>query len=231
MARQDAQPALRSTPRSDAAADPQQPRPQRFVRLPAFWKAMIITSFVINMIFVFVIVLLAAFVLRWRPQIGSTTVGIQGFARSNVAELRDVVQQLQDAHIRTTIPLDQPLPVHLDVPIDQTTLVTTTEAIPLSVPAFIDMGPFGQLRPNVNLSLPAGTQLQIRLKLNVPLETTIPVRLSVPVDIAMSDTELAPQFRRLGGVVDRLAYPAAPLLGMDIPEPDPPQVDQTQTPK
>jgi hypothetical protein len=80
----------------------------------------------------------------------------------------------------------------------------------------------------VNLSLPAGTQLRIALKLNVPLDTTIPVRLNVPVDIAMQDTELAPQFRRLGNIVDRLVYPAAPLLGMEIPEPAPPQLPEPQ---
>lgn len=224
MARQEARPALIGSPRSDDATGAQEPRPRRIVRLPTFWKAMIVTSFVINMILVFVLILLAAFFLRWRAQIGETTLGVKGFARANVVELRDVVQQLQDAHIRTTIPLDQPLPVHLNVPIDQTTLVTTTAPVPLSVPAFIDMGPFGQLRPNVNLSLPAGTQLTIALKLNVPLDTTIPVKLDVPVDIAMKDTELAPQFRRLGNVVDRLVYPAAPLLDLNIPQPDPPQL-------
>lgn len=227
MASQEAHPTLIGSQRSGELSGARDPRSRRFVRLPTFWKAMIITSFVINMILVFVLVLLAGFFLRWQAQIGETTVGARGFARANVMELRDVVQQLQDAHIKTTIPLNQPLPVHLDVPIDQTTLVTTTAPVPISVPAFIDMGPFGQLRPNVNLSLPEGTQLTIRLKLNVPLDTTIPVKLDVPVDIAMKDTELAPQFRRLGGVVDRLVYPAAPLLGIDIPKPDPPQVQDS----
>ena len=228
MARQEARRSLLNFRRSDDAAGTQEPQPRRFVRLPTFWKAMIITSFVINMILVFILVLLAAFFLRWRAQIGETTLGVKGFARANVMELRDVVQQLQNAHIKTTIPLDQPLPIHLNVPIDQTTLVTTTQPVPISVPAFIDLGPFGSLTPNVNLSLPAGTQLKIALKLNVPLDATIPVKLNVPVDIAMKDTELAPQFRRLGGVVDRLVAPAAPLLDLDIPQPDPPQVQEPQ---
>ena len=226
MAGQEARRSFLNFRRFGGAARVEEPQPRRFVRLPTFWKAMIITSFVINMILVFVLILLLGFVLRWRAQIGETTLGVKGFARANVMELRDVVQQLQNAHIKTTIPLDQPLPVHLTVPIDQTTLVTTTADVPISVPAFIDMGPFGQLRPNVNLSLPAGTELRIALKLDVPLDTTIPVKLNVPVDIAMKDTELAPQFRRLGGVVDRLVAPAAPLLDMDIPQPDPPRVQE-----
>jgi hypothetical protein len=228
MARQEARRSLFNFRSRSEAAEVQTPRPRRSVPLPPFWKAMIITSFVINMVLIFIVLLLVGFFLQWRSAIGRTTVGVQGFARDNVAELRDVVQQLQAAHIRTTIPIDQPLPVHIDVPIDQTTLVTTTEPVPISVPAFIDLGPFGSLTPNVNLSLPAGTQLRIALKLNVPLDTTIPVRLNVPVDIAMQDTELAPQFRRLGNIVDRLVYPAAPLLGMEIPEPAPPQLPEPQ---
>jgi hypothetical protein len=94
-------------------------------------------------------------------------------------------------------------------------MVTTTQDVPLSVPAFIDMGPYGQLYPNVNLNLPAGTPLMIRLKLDVPLQTTIPVKLDVPVNIPLKDTELGPQFERLGKIVDRLVTPAAPLLGID----------------
>ena len=225
MAQQEAQSSFMQVSSTADTAGAQEPRPRRYVRLPSFWKAMIITSFVFNMIFVFILVLLAAFYLRWQTQISDTTVGLKGFAVGNIQELRDVVQQLQAAHIKTTIPLDQPLPVHLPVPIDQTTLVTTTAPVQISVPADIDMGPFGQLHPNVNLALPEGTQLLIKLKLTVPLDTVIPVKLNVPVDIAMKDTELAPQFKRLGNVVDRLVYPVAPLLGIDgVEKPEPPQV-------
>jgi hypothetical protein len=187
------------------------------VQLPALWKAMIITSFAFNLILIFVVLYLGGFLLQNRAYVGTATQNIAG----NVSELRDVVAQLQAAHIKTTIQLDQPLPVHLTVPIDTTTLVTTTAPVPISVPADIDMGPFGQLHPNVNLSLPAGTQLNIALKLNVPLDTTIPVKLKVPVDIPMAKTALAPQFRRLGAVLDRLLSSAAPLLNLDIPNPDP----------
>jgi hypothetical protein len=188
------------------------------VKLPALWKAMILTSFLINLILIGVLIYLAGFLLQNRGYIGGTTQGIAG----NVRELQDVVVQLQKAHIQTTIPLDQPLPVHLDVPIDTTTTVTTTAPVPLNVPADIDMGPFGQLHPNVSLSLPAGTSLNIALKLNVPLDTTIPVKLSVPVDIPMEKTALAPQFQRLGAVLNRLLSSVGPLIGVPIPETLPP---------
>jgi hypothetical protein len=210
--------------RRTATAEPRRPTPL-FVGLPSFWKAMIITSFVMNIILLLVFVLLGAFLFSWRNQIVATTFTAQGFARENVTELQSVVAGLQSANIKTTIPLSQPLGLNLMVPIDQTTMVTTTQDVPLSVPAYIDMGPYGQLYPQVNLNLPAGTPLMIRLKLDVPLETTIPVKLNVPVDIPLKDTELGPQFERLGKIVDRLVTPAAPLLGIDKKQesPTPPQ--------
>lgn len=224
MARQEVRRSLPGLRRTNKDTDAREPR-RSLVALPPFWKAMIITSFVINMILVFILVLLVAFVFRWRSELGTTTVGVQGFARANIVELRDVVQQLQAAHIRTVIPLDQPLPLKglgVVVPVDTETVVTTTEPVPLSVPAAIDMGAFGQLYPNVSLSLPVGTQLKIKLKMDIPLDAvTIPIKLDVPVDIAMKDTELAPQFRRLGDVVDRLVGPVAPLLDMEMNKPAP----------
>src|SRR5437764_4655387 len=103
------------------------------VQLPTLWKAMIITSFVINLILVAVMIGAGYFYWQWKTQIASTTVGVQGFAHDNVAELRDVVQQLQAAHIKTTIPLNQPLPLKglgVIVPLHQEPTVTLVDAVP-----------------------------------------------------------------------------------------------------
>lgn len=185
--------------------------------LPTLYKAMIITSFVMNMILLVVLLVLAGLAFQFyqqRNQLLAITGWTQGFARENISELTNIVAGLETATIRTTIPIDEPLPVTLNVPIDQETVVTTVAPVPINVPASIDMGPFGQLYPNVNLSLPAGTQLNIKLKLDVPLETTIPVKLNVPVEIPLKDTELGPLFTRLGDLLDKLLAPAAPLLGL-----------------
>jgi hypothetical protein len=202
-----------------------------FVQLPRLWKAMIITSFVVNMILMAVLIGAGYFYWRWKAEIASTTVGVQGFAHDNVAELRDVVQQLQAAHIKTTIPLNQPLPLKglgVVVPLHQEPTVTLVDAVPLNLEgADIDLGAGNRLRAqNISLVLPAGTPLKIKLDMLIPLDdVTIPIKLDVPVDIAMANTELAPQFRRLGNVVDRLVYPAKDLLGIpNVDKPDPPIV-------
>jgi hypothetical protein len=209
---------------------PRDPQPL-FVQLPRLWKAMIITSFVVNLILMAVLIGAGYFYWSWKAEIASTTVGVQGFAHDNVAELRDVVQQLQAAHIRTTIPLNQPLPLKglgVVVPLHQEPTVTLVDPVQLNLDgADINLGAGNQLHAqNISLVLPAGTPLKIKLDMLIPLDdVTIPIKLDVPVDIAMNETELAPQFRRLGNVVDRLVYPAKDLLGMpDVDKPAPPIV-------
>jgi hypothetical protein len=215
---------------STTSTRPRDTRPL-FVQLPTLWKAMIITSFAVNLVLIAVLIGAGYFVLRWRSDLAGTTQGVQGFAKGNIAELRDVVDQLQAAHIKTTIPLNQPLPLKglgVVVPVDQEPTVTLVEPVPLNLEgADIDLGAGNRLRAqNIALVLPAGTPLKIKLNMQIPLDdVTIPIKLDVPVDIAMADTELAPQFKRLGNVVDRLVYPARDLLGMpDIDKPPPPQV-------
>ena len=215
---------------SGNANGPREVRPL-FVQLPTLWKAMIITSFAINLILIAVLVGMLMFVWRWQPQLIGTIVGVRGFAQGEVGELRDVVQQLQAAHIKTTIPLNQPLPLKglgVVVPVNQEPTVTLVEPVPLSLAgADIDLGNGNRLRANnISLVLPEGTPLKIKLNMQIPLDdVTIPIKLDVPVDIAMADTELAPQFKRLGNVVDRLVYPARSLLDMpDVQQPPPPQV-------
>lgn len=202
-----------------------------FVQLPALWKAMIITSFMFNLVLIGVLVGALFFVWRWQPQLLSTVTGVQGFAKGEVAELRDVVQQLQAAHIETKIPLNQDLPLKgsgVVVTVNQEPTVTLVEPVPLSLAgADIDLGNGNRLRANnINLVLPQGTPLKIKLNMQIPLDdVTIPIKLDVPVDIALAKTELGPQFERLGNVVDRLVYPARDLIGLpDVDKPPPPQV-------
>jgi hypothetical protein len=229
MASTEAQRSPTSLFRRDTNA-PRDLRPL-FVQLPGLWKAMIITSFVINIVLIALLIGAGYFFLRWRAELASTTVGVQGFAHDNVAELRDVVDQLEAAHIVTTIPLNQNLALKdkgVSVPVDQVTQVTLTNDVPLNLAgADIDLGAGNRLRAqNISLVLPAGTPLTIALKMNIPLDdVTIPIQLDVPVDIELAKTELGPQFQRLGNVVDRLVYPAKDLLGMpEVEKPAPPQV-------
>lgn len=209
---------------SNERTRPEQPQgPKRSnTRLTSFWKALIVTSFVMNAILLIVLLVLGGLLFQMRDMLLSSDNGLMGFARNNVAELRSVVNGLQEATIKTNIPLDTvTIPIQLDVPVNQETTVELTEAANVIVEgADIDLGLAGRLRANVNLQLPVGTQLKIRLNMNIPINQPLPLKdknVVVPVEIPLKETELGPEFRRLGELVDRIAGPFAPILGLDIP--------------
>lgn len=221
-----AETTLNTTPAPGEQAGEKSRPPKRYARLAPLYKAMIWTSFLINVVLLIIIGVLAGVLLSNRGQL----VGLAGngttFAADNLAELQDVVARLQGSTIRATIPLSQALNLEgkgVVVPVDQVTQVTLTKPVPLVLTgADIDLGNGNRLRANnINLTLPEGTPLEIALKMDIPLDSvTIPVQLDVPVTIPLKDTELGPQFTRLGAIVDRLVNPLAPLLPMPATPPD-----------
>jgi hypothetical protein len=221
---------------TDRSTQEQKAPSKRNTRLTTFWKALILTSFIMNAVLLFIIFLVVGFVIWWREPLFGTVGGLTGFARDNVAELRNVVDGLEASTIRTEIPLDDvTIPIKLDVPVNQETVVELTETANVIVEgADIDLGLAGRLRANVNLQLPVGTKLKIRLNMTIPIDQPLPLKdqgVTVPVVIPLAQTELGPQFRRLGELVDRLAGPAAPLIGLDIPEAPPAPVAPTAVPR
>jgi len=209
-----------------AANDAPRPRP-RYARLSPLYKALIWTSFLINAVLLVALGVLAGALIQNRNQVAALAGNGSAFAANNVAELQDVVSDLQTATIIYTIPLDTRLPVELDVAINPSTImtarnvVTLTEPVELNAPAAILFpGGGGNLNANVIITLPAGLELPVNLDMNVKLVTSIPVQLDVPVKIPLAETELGPQFRRLGAIVDRLVNPLAPLLPMPETPPD-----------
>lgn len=212
-----ARPATGSTPSA---------RP-RYARLAPLYKALIWTSFLINAVLLIVVGVLVGLLIQHRGQIFGVAANGTVFAANNVSELQDVVAQLQDSTIIYTVPLDTRLPVELDVPINPDTIMTPrnivrlTEPVPLQAPARITFpGGGGNLNATVNIELPAGLELPVELNMDVKLVTSIPVQLDVPVRIPLAETELGPQFQRLGNIVDRLVNPIAPLLPMPETPPD-----------
>jgi hypothetical protein len=184
-----------------------------YARISPFYIALIWTSFLINALLLIIVATLAGLLWNQQRQVYGLVDTTRSFAGYNVAELQDVVNDLQDATIVYTVPLDTRLPIEIDVPINEQTIVTLTEPVPLSVPAAILFpGGGGNLNANVNITLPQGLPLAIQLDFSVPLRTSVPVVLDVPVNIPLRETELGPQFARLGAVVERLVAPAEPLL-------------------
>lgn len=215
-----------ATAPAPVTSDTPRPRP-RYARLSPLYKALIWTSFLINAVLLVVLGVVLGLLFQNRGQVQALASNGSVFAANNVAELQDVVADLQQSTIVYTVPLDTRLPIELDVPINAGTImtprnvVTLNEPVQLNAPAAITFpGGGGNLNANVNITLPAGLELPVDLNMDVKLVTSIPVQLDVPVNIPLAETELGPQFQRLGAIVDRLVNPVAPLLPMPETPPD-----------
>lgn len=201
--------------------------PKRYARLAPLYKAMIWTSFIINAVLLVILGVLTGIVITRQQQLNALAGNGTVFAANNLAELQDVVARLQAATIVYTVPLSTRLPIELNVPINRDTITTPrnivklTEPVRLNAPAAITFpGGGGNLNATVNIELPAGLELPVDLNMDVRLVTSIPVELDVPVRIPLAETELGPQFQRLGAIVDRLVNPISPLLPWPTDVPD-----------
>jgi hypothetical protein len=167
------------------------------VDIDRIYKFMIYTSFLINVVLIAVLIFLGIqlFILK------------KGLAPAKpiVANLTSAIEGLKSATIRAEIPLQRDLPIALNVPVRQSTNVRLTQSVPLQVPADITLPGVGFLSAQVALNLPEGLELPVYLEMDIPLETSIPISITVPVAIQMKDTELYPEFEKLGNLVKPLA--------------------------
>ncbi len=146
-----------------------------------FKNFMIVFSFIVNLVLVFVIIALVLLVFDLKNNVVTPL----------VAGLHSSFVGLDDATIDWTIPVRDTIPVEFDLPLRQQTIVRLTEAVPLSVGATINLPGVGQLNnAQVYLSLPAGLELPVQLDLTVPVDQQIPIALDVRAVIPLSETQL-----------------------------------------
>ncbi|MBM7844101.1 hypothetical protein [Herpetosiphon giganteus] len=161
------------------------------------YKFMIMTSFILNIVLIIGLIILAVALFGYKTGLAPL--------KPTIAKLTDTIDGLNNATIRASVPLNERLPISLQVPVSQNTNVRVTQAVPLSVPADITLPGVGYLKASVALNLPEGLELPVYLSMTIPLESSVPVSLTVPVNIPLSETELGPQFRSLGELVQPLA--------------------------
>jgi hypothetical protein len=186
---------------------------------PAFWTIASLVSMVVN--FILIILLLV---------LGRQLFMLKGIVQEQVlGGLYTNFQLMDQAHIRTTIPVstevaakfDLPLtglqvPAKFDLPLNTQTTVTLTQDtyIPGATLYNLNAGGLSITRATLDINLPAGTKLPVELNLTVPVDQMIPldsvvvpvdqkipVNLMVEVDIPLSETDLHPPFVGLQEVV------------------------------
>ena len=158
-------------------------------RAEAFWLALekfaLFFSFVVNLVLVLVVLALAVALIRFKTPIK------EDVAMKLVDGLNTGIDLLGSATITRTIHIEDNIPISFTLPIERDTVVTLSEAVPLTARASVVLpGGGGQLNTTVSLNLPKGMRLPVHLTMDVPVSQTVPVVMDVPVEIPLQETEL-----------------------------------------
>ncbi len=110
---------------------------------------------------------------------------------------------MDQAHIRTSIPVNTDVPAKFDLPLKTNTVVVLTEDTVLDNARVARLTTGGLTIENApaTIVLPTGTRLPVALDLSVPVDQMIPVSLTVDVDIPLNKTDLHKPFVGLQEVV------------------------------
>jgi hypothetical protein len=162
----------------------------------AFKTFAIIFSFIMNFVLLLVLLIAAPLILPIVDSIAEPIVG----------GLSDSFVDMSEAKIVQTITVTDKIPINFILPLDQETDVVIVRNVPLqNVPAqFVLPGGGGQINGTVNLALPEGLALPVRLSLNVPVDQEIDIVLPVEVEIPLQDTELGGPFNTLRALFEPL---------------------------
>lgn len=178
---------------------PLNPPKRRWIRReklgPAFWTVTSIFSLFVNIILIVILFSLGQQLFQLKRMVEQQLLG--GLYHNFV--------QMDEAHIRTVIPVSAEVPARFDLPLSTNTVVKLTADTPLVGATIYELNAGNSLfipRANTNIILPAGTELPVALDLIVPVDQKIPVQLNVNVDIPLNQTELHQPFTGLRQVVD-----------------------------
>ncbi len=190
-------PLSRSTP-DNTALHPYRPprRRRRFLRLekigPAFWTITGLVSLTINVVLIIILVTVGGQLFTLKQMVKDQLLG--GLYQNFVL--------MDQASIRTTIPIDTTVPAKFDLPLETDTDVTLTDSVFIdNAYVSLDTGGLSIRNAVTDITLPAGTKLPVHLKLTVPVDQKIPVKLDVAVNIPLNQTELHQPFVGLQDVV------------------------------
>lgn len=169
--------------------------------LPTFWTIGGVLSVIANL------VLLMLLISAWRGMGALNPAGSGGGA---LLGLYTSLEQMDQAHIRGTIPVQTDLALDASVPVKTSTSITLARDVRIQgAHVTIDTALFNIDAP-ASITLPAGTSLEVDLDMTLPMQSSIPIAVDVPVDIAVRDTELHAAIRGLQDSLRPLLCAASP---------------------
>lgn len=161
----------------------------------AFKTFAIIFSFIMNFVLLLVLLIVGGLIIPIVNDIVEPIVG----------GLNDSFVDMSEATIEQEITIDTTMPISFTLPLEQETIVTLTEPVPMSVSAqFTLPGGGGSINGQVNLTLPDGLELPVFIDTDVAVDQEIPVQMTVPVEIPLAETELGGPFFTLRALFEPL---------------------------
>jgi hypothetical protein len=184
-------------PKKELEKFEKEPQPVREKREPApllarlgpiFWTVSGAVALFIALILLLTVIVIAANAVRVTAQINEHLVG----------NLYDSFVAMDEASIKTTIPINTEVPAKFDVLLDTVTTVNLSEDVFVTgATVSLTTGGLSITNAPTNIILPKGTELPIHLILTVPVDEMIPVEMLVEVDIPLAETELHGPFVQL----------------------------------
>jgi hypothetical protein len=161
---------------------------------PLFWTIASALSLTLNLI----LCLLLFGLLSMRAPLTKT---VTGQSTTILGGLYSNFQAMDQATIRSNIPVDATIPLSITVPVQTRTTIMLSEATTIRSPRVLIRTGGLTLDAPALVTLPKNQPLVVDLNFMLPVQTTVPVHLDVPVNIPLKDTELHQPFVGLQEVV------------------------------
>lgn len=149
--------------------------------LPTFWTVASIVSLTVNALLIIIVV----FILRGLGRLNTANLG-----PGLIGGLYTNFERMDQAHIKTMIPVQTTIPLNMSIPVQTSTSITLAQDVSIQGAHIKINTPLFPLDAPASIILPAGTDLNVMLNFNVPVQADVPLTLNVPVDIALRDTDL-----------------------------------------
>jgi nucleotide-binding universal stress UspA family protein len=133
---------------------------------------------------------------------------VRNTLRGQIEQLAAGVEAAKSEQVRYDLPIDQQVPIDLDVPISRslTIPIRTEVRIQQQVNLPIDTGVAGQIDIPIPIdaTIPVSTSVPIDFDQTVNISTTVPLRLNVPIQVDLGAPQIAGYLDRLHAALLRL---------------------------
>lgn len=177
-----------ATPAPEAGYQP------RYKFLPAFWTIASVMSFTVNIILIIILLIALQMLGTIRTTANDQFSGLLGGLYNNFV-------RMDNATIRTQIPVNADVPLNITVPVKATTQITLAQDAVIQNAHVIINTSGVDIDANATVTLPANTPLMVNLDFPLQVTDTIPISLLVDVNIPLKNTELSQPFQGLQAVV------------------------------